>query len=191
MHATSDGRSAVSIVMDCMRASAAVSAQASRVGFCTRSKTASAGEIPKSAALTYVLSVVLRRTKLQLVVSPTNPFYSSTGATCSYQYQMGSVLVSQSPVKGGVAETWVNTQQAFHNVGSISPGSRASVNHWITAAYASDATMGTFAFAQNFDNKSTDMRVCGCEHPGPANFLEHDVPCLGVHRQPLRHLGAL
>jgi hypothetical protein len=77
----------------------------------------------------------------------TNPFYSSTGAACSIQYSLGSVLVPQSPVKGGVAETWLNTQQAFHDLGNISPGSRCSINNWITAAYASDATMGSFAFA--------------------------------------------
>jgi hypothetical protein len=108
----------------------------------------------------------------------TNPFFSSTGATCSYQYQMGSVLVPQSPVKGGVAETWVNTQQAFHNVGSISPGSRASINNWTTAAYASDATMGTFAFAQNFDsflNKSTDMSV-GMNTLAQPTFLQMTYP---------------
>ena len=91
---------------------------------------------------------------------------------------MGSVLVPQSPVKGGVAETWVNTQQAFHNVGSISPGSRASINNWTTAAYASDATMGTFAFAQNFDsflNKSTDMSV-GMNTLAQPTFLNMTYP---------------
>ena len=67
----------------------------------------------------------------------TNPFYSSTGATCSLQYQMGNNLVPMSPVKGGVAETWLNTQQAFHNLGSISPGSRCSINNWVTDAYSS------------------------------------------------------
>ena len=92
----------------------------------------------------------------------TNPFYSSTGAACSIQYALGSVLVPQSPVKGGVAETWLNTQQAFHNLGSISPGSRCSINNWITDAYSNTATMGSFAFAQNFDsflNRSTSMSV--------------------------------
>jgi hypothetical protein len=86
--------------------------------------------------------------------------YSSTGATCSIFYQMGNNLVPMSPVKGGVAETWLNTQQAFHNLGSISPGSRCSINNWITNSYQSDSTMGSFAFAQNFDSfmhKSTDM----------------------------------
>ena len=78
----------------------------------------------------------------------TNPFYSSTGAACSIQYALGSVLVPQSPVKGGVAETWLNTQQAFHDLGNISPGSRCSINNWVTNSYQSDATMGSFAFAQ-------------------------------------------
>jgi hypothetical protein len=92
----------------------------------------------------------------------TNPFFSSTGAACSIQYALGSVLVPQSPVKGGVAEAWCSTQQAFHNLGSISPGSRCSINNWVTDAYSNTSTMGSFAFAQNFDsflNKSTDMSV--------------------------------
>jgi len=70
-----------------------------------------------------------RLTQVTIVDNPAAPGAVRPGATCSYQYQMGSVLVPQSPVKGGVAETWVNTQQAFHNVGSISPGSRASFNN--------------------------------------------------------------
>jgi hypothetical protein len=108
----------------------------------------------------------------------TNPFYSSTGATCSIQYQMGSVLVPQSPVKGGVAETWLNTQQAFHNLGSISPGSRCSINNWVTDAYSNTSTMGAFAFAQNLDSflhKSTDMSV-GMNTLAQPTFLNMTYP---------------
>ena len=107
-----------------------------------------------------------------------NPFYSSTGVQCSLQYNIANMLVPQSPVKGGVAETWNNTQECFHQLGSISGQSRCSINNWITAAYAADATMGSFAFGQDlssFKHKSTDMTT-GMNTLSQPTFLNVTYP---------------
>ena len=62
--------------------------------------------------------------------------------------------------------------------GDRSPGSRCSINNWITDAFSNTATMGTFAFAQNFDsflNKSTDMSV-GFNTLAQPTFLNMTYP---------------
>jgi hypothetical protein len=92
-----------------------------------------------------------------------NPFYSSTGVQSQIQYAIGSVLVPQTPVKF-VSEMWMNGQQAFHQLGSITNGSRCFYTNWNQSAYNDSTTysMGTFAFAQNFDsflNKSDSLTV--------------------------------
>jgi hypothetical protein len=92
-----------------------------------------------------------------------NPFYSSTGVQSQIQYAIGLVLVPQTPVKF-VSEMWMNGQQAFHQLGSISNGSRCYYTNWNQSAYNDSSTysMGTFAFAQNFDsflNKSDSLTV--------------------------------
>jgi len=107
-----------------------------------------------------------------------NPFYSSTGVQCSIQYNIANMLVPQSPVKGGVAETWNNTQDCFHQLGSISGQSRCSINNWTTAAYAADATMGSFAFGQDlssFKHKSSDMTT-GMNTLSQPTFLNVTYP---------------
>ena len=93
-----------------------------------------------------------------------NPFYSSTGVLSSIQYAMGPVLVPQSPIRLGVAETWMQAQQAFHQLGTVSNGSRCNYVNWCQSAYFDSTTynMGTFAVAQNFDsflNKSDSLTV--------------------------------
>ena len=92
-----------------------------------------------------------------------NPFYSSSSVQSQIQYSIGAVLVPQTPVKF-VSEMWMNGQQAFHQLGSISNGSRCYYNNWNQANYYDTNTygMGTFAFAQNFDsflNKSDSLTV--------------------------------
>ena len=93
-----------------------------------------------------------------------NPFYSSTGVLSSIQYAMGPVLVPQSPIRFGIAETWMQCQQAFHQLGTVSNGSRCHYTNWSQASYydTNAYNMGTFAVAQNFDsflNKSDSLTV--------------------------------
>jgi hypothetical protein len=108
-----------------------------------------------------------------------NPFYSSTGVQSQIQYAIGSVLVPQTPVKF-VSEMWMNGQQAFHQLGSITNGSRCFYTNWNQSAY-NDATtysMGTFAFAQNFDsflNKS-DSLTTGFNTINSPTFLNITYP---------------
>ena len=93
-----------------------------------------------------------------------NPFYSATGVLSSIQYAMGPVLVPQSPIRFGISEAWMQAQQAFHQLGTVSNGSRCTYANWTQASYydGNAYNMGTFALAQNFDsflNKSDSLTV--------------------------------
>jgi hypothetical protein len=94
-----------------------------------------------------------------------NPFYSSTGVLSSLQYSIGAVLQPQTPVRFGTSETFMQVQQAFHQLGSITNASRCYLTNWNQASYydATNYGMGTFAFAQNFDSflNKTDSLTCG------------------------------
>jgi hypothetical protein len=108
-----------------------------------------------------------------------NPFYSTTNVPCSIQYAIGSSLIPQTPIKYGVSETLMNTQQAFHQLGSISAGSRLTLTNWTQPNYyGSVSYMGTFAFAQNFDsflNKSDNLTV-GMNTINAPTFLQITYP---------------
>jgi hypothetical protein len=75
---------------------------------------------------------------------------------------------------------WMNGQQAFHQLGSISNGSRCYYTNWNQANYYDTNTygMGTFAFAQNFDsflNKSDSLTV-GMNTINAPTFLNIQYP---------------
>jgi hypothetical protein len=73
----------------------------------------------------------------------------------------------------------MNTQQAFHQLGSISAGSRLTLTNWTQPNYyGSVSYMGTFAFAQNFDsflNKSDNLTV-GMNTINAPTFLQITYP---------------
>ena len=117
-----------------------------------------------------------------------NPFYSSAGVQSQIQYSIGAVLVPQTPVKF-VSEMWMNGQQAFHQLGSISNGSRCFYTNWNQSAYYDTNTygMGTFAFAQNFDsflNKSDSLTV-GMNTIASPTFLNLTYPATVATQQRL------
>ena len=104
-----------------------------------------------------------------------NPFSSTLGATCSIQYQAGSTLLPQQPIRYGVSETWAVGQEAFHQVCSISNPSRCNYANWGQQNYYDTDTfsMGTFALAMNLDsfqNKSASM-TCGLNTIQQPTFL--------------------
>lgn len=108
-----------------------------------------------------------------------NPFYSTTNVPSSIQYAIGSSLIPQTPVKY-VSEMYMNTQQAFHQLGSIQAGSRINYTNWTQPSYygATSGFMGTFAFAQNFDsflNKSDSLTV-GMNTINSPTFLQITYP---------------
>ena len=126
-----------------------------------------------------------------------NPFYSSAGVQSQIQNTIGAVLVPQTPVKF-VSEMWMNGQQAFHQLGSISNGSRCYYANWNQSAYYDTNTygMGTFAFAQNFDsflNKSDSLgrQYRWLQHHQLSHIPEHHIPCNCGDPAAPRHLGAL
>ena len=118
-----------------------------------------------------------------------NPFYSSTGVQSSLQYSIRAVLVPQTPVKFGVSETFLNTQQAWHQLGSITNTSRCTLTNWSQANYydTSTSAMGTFAFAQCFDsflNKSDSLTV-GFNTINSPTFLNLTYPASVATQQRL------
>ena len=117
-----------------------------------------------------------------------NPFYSASGVQSQVQYSIGAVLVPQTPVKF-VSEMWMNGQQAFHQLGSISNGSRCYYANWNQSAYYDTNTygMGTFAFAQNFDSflNKTDSLTVGFNTINSPTFLNLTYPASVATQQRL------
>ena len=118
-----------------------------------------------------------------------NPFYSASGVQSQIQYTIGAVLVPQTPIKFGVSETFLNTQQAFHQLGSITNTSRCTLTNWSQANYydTSTSAMGTFAFAQNFDSflNRTDSLTVGFNTINSPTFLNITYPTTVATQQRL------
>ena len=98
-------------------------------------------------------------------------------------------MVPQTPVKFGVSETFLNTQQAWHQLGSITNTSRCTLTNWSQANYydTSTSAMGTFAFAQCFDsflNKSDSLTV-GFNTINSPTFLNLTYPASVATQQRL------
>ena len=127
----------------------------------TASRTADSILIPaRYSSLRTLLSVWRNNTNISdgtkyNQIARVNPFYGGTsGLTSSIQWSIGSVLVPQSPLRFGTAETFLATQQAFHQLSSITNGTRCYLANWNQNAYGDTATYtpGTFVLAQNFDS---------------------------------------
>ena len=109
-----------------------------------------------------------------------NPFYSATGVLSSIQYAIGPTLVPQSPVRFGTSETFMTTQEAFHQLGAVTNGSRCYLTNWNQANYSDSSTygMGTFCLGINLDsfqNKSESMTV-GMNTINAPTFLNVTYP---------------
>jgi hypothetical protein len=109
-----------------------------------------------------------------------NPFYSATGVLSSIQYAVGPVLIPQSPIRFGTSEAWMQCQQAFHQLGSVTSASRCNYTNWNQSNYydGNAYNMGTFAIAQNFDsflNKSESLTV-GFNTIATPTFLNMTYP---------------
>jgi len=109
-----------------------------------------------------------------------NPFYSSSGVQSQIQYSIGAVLVPQTPIKFGVSEAFLNTQQAFHQLGSITNSSRCTLANWTQANYydTSTSAMGSFALGMNFDSflNKTDSLTVGFNTINAPTFLNVTYP---------------
>jgi len=109
-----------------------------------------------------------------------NPFYSSAGVQSQIQYSIGAVLVPQTPIKFGVSEAFLNTQQAFHQLGSITNSSRCTLANWTQANYydTSTSAMGSFALGMNFDSflNKTDSLTVGFNTINAPTFLNVTYP---------------
>ena len=118
-----------------------------------------------------------------------NPFYSASGVQSQIQYTIGAVLVPQTPIKFGVSETFLNTQQSFHQLGSITNTSRCTLTNWSQPNYFDTNTsgMGTFAFGQNFDSflNKTDSLTVGFNTINSPTFLNLTYPATVATQQRL------
>ena len=118
-----------------------------------------------------------------------NPFYNSSGVQCQIQYAIGSVLIPQTPVKFGVSETFLTTQQAFHQLGSISNASRCTLANWTQSNYydTSTSAMGSLCFGiglESFLNK-TDTLTTGFNTINTPTFLNVTYPASVATQQRL------
>jgi hypothetical protein len=109
-----------------------------------------------------------------------NPFYSSAGVQSQIQYTLGAVLVPQTPIKFGVSEAFLQTQQAFHQLGSITNSSRCTLANWTQSNYYDTNTsgMGSFALGTNFDSflNKTDSLTVGFNTINSPTFLNLTYP---------------
>ena len=104
-----------------------------------------------------------------------NPFSSTSGGTCSIQYQCGSTLIPQQPLRYGMSECFMNAQEAFHQLGAVTNPTRCYYTNWGQPNYydGNNYDMGTFVLAQNLDsfqNKSATM-TCGLNTIQVPTFL--------------------
>ena len=108
-----------------------------------------------------------------------NPFFSATGVLSSIQYSLGSTYVPATPMRLP-SEIFISAQEAFHQIDSVTNGSRINQANWSQANYfdTNAYNMGTFFIGQNFDafiSKSATI-TCGFNSISTPTFLTLNYP---------------